>query len=80
MSGDPLPPMQPGSMEAASHHAAAGSARGDALLLHHCLGIGGEPRPPARERLERALGDDLARLLVGALAPRVQGLRGSSSP
>ena len=39
-------------------------------LLEHC-GRGprvGEGRPPARDRLEAALGRELARRLVGALA------------
>jgi hypothetical protein len=56
-------------------------ARGDGLLLHHVLCVSGaEPRPPARERLEQAVGRELAGLLVTALTPSVQGLRGSSSP
>jgi hypothetical protein len=58
-------------------------ARGDGLLIHHCVAIGGldnGARLPARARLEQALGSELAQLLVGALTPGVQGLRGSSSP
>jgi hypothetical protein len=56
-------------------------ARGDELLLHHVLAVSGtEPRPPARERLEQAVGSELAGLLVAALTPSPQGLRGSSSP
>jgi hypothetical protein len=58
-------------------------ARGDELLIHHCVaisGLGEDVRPPARARLELALGSELAELLVGALTPTVQGLRGSSSP
>ena len=56
--------------------------RGSDLLIHHCLTIGGPaaPRLPARERLELAIGDELARLLVAALVPAAQGSRGSSSP
>jgi hypothetical protein len=56
--------------------------RGTALLIHHCLTIDGPsaPRLPARERLELAIGDELARLLVTALVPAAQGRRGSSSP
>ena len=56
-------------------------ARGDELLIHHCVAIGGtDPRPAARLRLEQALGTEFAQLLVGALTPGVQDLRGSSSP
>ncbi len=41
------------------------------LLLRHCLafGEGAQHRPPARERLEEALGPELARRLVLSLAP-----------
>ena len=41
------------------------------LLLRHCLafGAGAERRPPAQERLEEALGPELARRLVLSLAP-----------
>jgi hypothetical protein len=49
--------------------------RGQALLLAHCRVLG-EPerfRPPAFRRLEQAVGDDLARLLVTALSGRHQG-------
>jgi hypothetical protein len=53
-------------------------SRGTGLLLAHCASIGAE-RPSALTRLEAALGDDFARLLVAALAG-AQGLRGSSSP
>ncbi len=52
--------------------------RGAALLLSHCAVLSDE-RPPAFERLELALGGELARLLVFALTAR-QGRRGSSSP
>jgi hypothetical protein len=46
--------------------------RGYELLLEHCnpLSPPDDPRPPAFLRLEQALGGELARLLVGALAPR----------
>jgi hypothetical protein len=56
--------------------------RGDELLLHHCLTVGGsvEARRPARTRLEDAVGAEMARLLVVALTPAGQGRRGSSSP
>jgi hypothetical protein len=67
-------------MEAAVELSIRTPSRGDALLLHHCLTVAAPERPPARERLEQALGGELATLLVGALVPRVQGLRGSSSP
>lgn len=38
-------------------------------LLRHCLTLGelGERRVPARERLERALGPELARMLLASL-------------
>ena len=76
-------PMPVGRMEAAMKlqpHSAR--ARGADLLIHHCASIGGAEvsRVPARVRLEQALGSELATLLVGALLPAVQGLRGSSSP
>jgi hypothetical protein len=44
--------------------------RGFELLLEHCAAIPHESRPPAFHRLEQALGGELARLLVGALARR----------
>jgi hypothetical protein len=45
------------------------SARGIELLLAHCAALAGgdERRPPARERLGEAVGDELARALVAAL-------------
>jgi hypothetical protein len=79
----PYEPMSEASMEAALNlHSNRTRARGAGLLLHHCAWIGGadEPRLPARTRLDVALGSELATLLVGALSPAVQGLRGSSSP
>jgi hypothetical protein len=52
--------------------------RGASLLLVHCAAVNDE-RPSAYTRLEQAVGGELARLLVSALAAP-QGLRGSSSP
>lgn len=42
------------------------------LLLRHCLALAAtaEPRPPARIRLEEALGPELAERLLSALTPR----------
>ena len=37
-------------------------------LLHHCSMPGSDLRPDARDRLEAALGGELARRLLGALA------------
>lgn len=47
------------------------AGRGSTLLLEHfrALCTCEESRPPARERLDALLGDDLAQLLVRALAP-----------
>jgi hypothetical protein len=43
--------------------------RGAELLLDHCEALDTEHRrPTARERLERIVGDSLARLLIGALS------------
>ncbi len=40
-------------------------------ILEHCLALADpEPRPSARERLEKKVGRDLARLLVFALSGR----------
>ena len=45
--------------------------RGAELLLDHCEALDTEHcRPTARERLERIVGDSLARLLIGALSNR----------
>jgi len=46
--------------------------RGAELLLEHCAALTRthDRRPSAFIRLEEALGNDLARLLVGALAAR----------
>jgi hypothetical protein len=57
--------------------------RGADLLLLHCATIGNcveEPRLPARERLDAAVGAEFAELLVGALTPGLQNVRRSSSP
>jgi hypothetical protein len=41
---------------------------GHTLLVEHCLALGfSQSRPPARDRLEQALGRDLTRRLVFAL-------------
>jgi hypothetical protein len=43
--------------------------RGAELLLDHCEALDTEHRrPTGRERLERIVGDSLARLLIGALS------------
>lgn len=46
--------------------------RGHDLLLEHCTALTrlDDVRPPAFDRLEHALGGELARMLVGALAGR----------
>ena len=46
--------------------------RGEGLLLEHCVALTrpDDVRPPAFHRLEHALGGELARLLVAALARR----------
>lgn len=46
--------------------------RGYELLLEHCTALtrARAARPPAYVRLEQALGNELARLLVAALATR----------
>ena len=46
--------------------------RGPELLLEHCTALThvDDRRPPAFARLEQAVGGELARLLVGALASR----------
>ena len=55
--------------------------RGAALLLEHCAYLDrlGELTPPAHLRLEALLGDELARLLVFALAGD-HGLRSRGVP
>jgi hypothetical protein len=42
-------------------------------LLRAALTEGDDSRPPAFRRLEQAVGDELARMLVGALAARRSG-------
>jgi hypothetical protein len=54
------------------------TSRGAGLLLAHCTAVA-DDREPAYARLEEALGGELARWLVFALAGS-QGVRGSSSP
>ena len=52
------------------HAARQSRGRGQALLLAHCLALGAldaEPRTPASERLERAVGPELLRFLLIAL-------------
>jgi hypothetical protein len=44
--------------------------KGFELLFEHCSALTDHSRPPAFHRLEQALGGELARLLVGALARR----------
>jgi hypothetical protein len=44
--------------------------KGFELLLEHCSALADQSRPPAFHRLEQALGGELVRLLVGALARR----------
>jgi hypothetical protein len=55
-----------------SERSLAQGERGSELLLEHCSALTRESnsRPPAFLRLEEALGGELARLLVGALATR----------
>ena len=48
--------------------------RGSALLLRHCRSLTEVERPSAYDRLEEAVGEDLARMLVSALAPRREAL------
>lgn len=55
--------------------------RGTELLLAHLASFDEPAKPPARDRLEEALGEDLARRLVAALCagapqrPEPVGLR-----
>jgi len=53
-------------------HSPVQGERGSELLLEHCSALtrDADSRPPAFLRLEQALGGELARLLVGALATR----------
>jgi hypothetical protein len=48
--------------------------RGSDLLLRHCDALTDVDRPTAYTRLEEAVGEDLARMLVSALAPRREPL------
>jgi hypothetical protein len=48
--------------------------RGSDLLLRHCDALTDAERPSAYARLEELVGKDLARMLVGALAPRREAL------
>jgi hypothetical protein len=54
------------------HRSLPQGERGAELLLEHCAALARleEHRPSAFLRLEEALGNELARLLVGALAAR----------
>jgi hypothetical protein len=53
-------------MDAASPH----ESRGLALIAEHCARLAASPegRPPASHRLEQRAGEELARLLLKALA------------
>ena len=55
--------------------------RGAQLLIEHCTALtrAADSRPPAYRRLEEELGNDLARLLVVALAAR-RGARAAALP
>ena len=55
-------------MNAAAHNP-QGSG-GTTLLLRHCNALDAKPQPSADARLEALLGNELARRLVAALAPR----------
>jgi hypothetical protein len=54
------------------HHSLSHGERGAELLLAHCAALTPpeDPRRSAFVRLEETLGNDLARMLVGALAAR----------
>lgn len=53
-------------------HAPSSGGRGPGLLLAHCFALTrlDDLEPSAAARLERQIGPELARLLVGALAGR----------
>jgi hypothetical protein len=53
-------------------HSLPQGERGSELLLEHCTALywPADSRPSAFHRLEQAVGGELARLLVGALAAR----------
>jgi len=53
-------------MSAAAHNRV--NPRGPALLMAHCAALDYEHRAPAAARLEQLIGQDLARLLLVALA------------
>jgi hypothetical protein len=56
--------------------AALNECNGGTRLLAHYAVLGLEPDgPPARDRLEAELGDDMARRLVEALSPRPSSAR-----
>ena len=57
-------------------HLAAPSTgkRGSDLLLRHCQSLTEVERPSAYARLEEQVGEELARMLVSALAPRREAL------
>lgn len=80
MSPEPREPMHGAAMEAALNLEPQTPTRGDERLLDHIRSLAAEEREPAQVRLERALGPELAGLLVAALVPAVQGRRASSSP
>ena len=48
--------------------------RGSDLLLRHCDALTNVERPSAYARLEELVGEELARMLVGALARRREAL------
>jgi len=53
-------------MNAAARNRA--QSRGPSLLMAHCAALDDEFRLPAATRLEQAIGEDLTRLLMVALA------------
>jgi hypothetical protein len=53
-------------MSAAAHNRL--QSRGPGLLMAHCAALDCEYRAPAAARLEQLIGQDLARLLLVALA------------
>ena len=71
MSPRRCPADSKGGMELA---APSTGERGLDLLLRHCDALTDVDRPPAYARLEEQVGEDLARMLVGALSPRREAL------